>query len=169
MTPRWPSGGRYLLFATAASSLRERIAHLGQRLVAGKAIRLDRSGAVLLVGGEDGVVPFFIAQHLGDVFAPAGVARHGGVELQLVGHEKAVASHHGFALGVELGRVHFSKQVGAVGQVLAFLGRAQRRRVGVVVAHRLGSRKVDRVVLREAALVGLGKRHAGFRQVRQER
>lgn len=77
------------------------------------------------------IVPVFIAQHVGDVLAATRVARHRGVERQLVGHEKAVAAGDRFLVGNELGRVHFSKQECAVGQEGGF----GRRCIDLVPLH----------------------------------
>ena len=80
---------------------------------------------MLFGGRECSVVPVFITQHVGDVLASARIARHRGVEPQLVGHKKAVAAGDGFLVDIESGRVHFSEQKCAVGQRLAVLGGLQ--------------------------------------------
>ena len=95
---------------------RKRIANLGHRLMARQTLRLIHAGPFLFGGGERGVVPILIAQHVGDVLAPARVARHRVVEQQLVGHKKTVAAGDRFLVGIEIGGVHFSEQKCAVGR-----------------------------------------------------
>ena len=95
---------------------RKRIAHLVQRLIARQAFGLIHTEPVLFGGRERNVVPVYIAQHVGDVLASARVARHRGVEQQLVGHEKTVTAGDLFLVGIEPRRVHFSEQKCAVGQ-----------------------------------------------------
>src|SRR5689334_16673070 len=74
---------------------RERVARLVQRLVAAEALGLVHASALLLVGREDRVVPVLVAQHLGDVVPPIGLALHGGVGDELVRLEEAVGALHG--------------------------------------------------------------------------
>ncbi len=95
---------------------RKRTAHLIQRLMTRQAFSLIHTGPVLSGGRERWVVPVFIAQHVGDVLAPARVARHRVVEQRLVGHKKTVAAGDRFLVGIEIGGVHFSEQKCAVGR-----------------------------------------------------
>ena len=88
--------------------------------MARQAFGLIHTGPVLFGGRERNVVPVYIAQHVGDVLASARVARHRGVEQQLVGHEKAVAAGDRFFVGIEIGGVHFSEQKCDVGQESGF-------------------------------------------------
>ena len=115
-----------------------------------QTLSLVHIGTMLFGRGERRIIPVFIAEHVGDVLAPARIARHRGVEQQLVCFEKAVAAGDRLFVGVELGGVHFSEQKSAVGQRLAILGGLQCGSVGVVVAHLPGRGEVDRVVLGEA-------------------
>src|SRR5439155_360582 len=55
---------------------REGVADVVERLVAGEAFGVVDAGPVLLVGGEHGVVPVLVAQHLGNVVSPTRFARH---------------------------------------------------------------------------------------------
>src|SRR5262245_55994826 len=54
---------------------RECIADVGKRLVAGEAFGLVHARLLLLVGRENGIVPVFVAQDLGNLVAPAAVPR----------------------------------------------------------------------------------------------
>ena len=99
-----------------------------------QTLSLVHTGPMLPGGRERSVVPVFIAEHVGDVLALARIARHRGVEQQLVCFKNAVAAGDRLFVGVELGGVHFSEQKSAVGQRLAILGGLQRGSVGVVVA-----------------------------------
>src|SRR5262245_29979274 len=71
---------------------RERVADVRKRLVAGEAFGLVHAGLVFLVRGEDRVVPVLVADQLGNILAPSGVARHGRIAQQLVRLVEAVGA-----------------------------------------------------------------------------
>src|SRR5260221_222415 len=98
---------------------REGVADVVERLVAGEAFGLVHAGPVLLVGGEHGVVPILVAQHFGNVLAPARVSRHGRVGDELLRYEVAVGAGGRLSVGAELRRIHFGEPHRAVGQPLA--------------------------------------------------
>src|SRR5690349_4572700 len=86
-----PASGKGPLFACRLELLqREDVAHVVERLVAGEALGLVDARAVLLLQGEDRVVPVAVPQHVRDVVAPARPALHRGEEQQLLRLEEAV-------------------------------------------------------------------------------
>ncbi len=135
--------------------------------MAGEALGLV-DAARLLLEAESGVVPVLVAQHLRDVGAPAGLARHRRVEEQFVGDEETVGADHRLAVRVQPGRVDLGEQHRAVRQRRAGLGRLHGRRVGEEVAHLPGGREVDRVISGESVPVPLRELHAAGGQAGQE-
>src|SRR5260221_7140399 len=138
---------------------REGVADVVERLVAGEAFGVVHAGPVLLVGGEHGVVPILVAQHFGNVLAPARVSRHGRVGDELLRDEVAVGACGRLAVGAELRRMHFGEQNRAVRERLARLRRRHRGLVGEGIAHLLGRGKAYGVVLGERLLVAFGEGH----------